>query len=296
MNPYPRISVWPGAPRQAKTVLSENSPWKLSDSTKRPRYLLLVAMLILTSPLSRAQTTNAVSREVSVFNFGQVTANIEPVSREVSVFNYGYNQLNVAVGSTVVLSGTSGGVLVTFTTEFPVTNVQVAVDYPQGLLTSWSVQPEPSLTGTAAVSNNNQVYVIFSPTNGQYISNTQNLGQITFFAISNQPSAFLPLVVDGVTAPLPGGAVYTPDATAEDGQVVVLNKRSLMRQWFGTNGQQYVTLYGLSGTNYTLEATTNLGVAADWHPFFAGLIPTNFIIVTPGAGLTNPAMFFRAQQ
>jgi len=246
---------------------------------------------------STASSVEAIAREVSLFNFGPHTASSsEAIAREVSVFDYGFNHLNLAVGSTVVLAGTSGGVPVTLWTAVPVTNVQVAVDFPQNLLTNWSVQPLSPLTGTAFVSNSSRLYVAFSPASGQSISNTQQLGQITFASASNQPSAFLPLPVASVTAPmLQDGTSYTPYKTAQDGEVVVLNQRSLLRQGRGTNGLEYLTLYGFSGTNYMVESTTNLKPPPIWQPLYT-LAPSNFIAATPGFGITNPAMFFRARQ
>ncbi|MDB6066648.1 MAG: hypothetical protein JWR26_2856 [Pedosphaera sp.] len=234
-----------------------------------------------------------ISREVSIF--AASTYNLDTISREVSIMNYGYNHLNLAVGSTVVLVGTTGSVSVALSTLATVTNVQVAVDFPQNLLTNWSVQPLPPFTGTASVSNGNRLYLTFSPTNGQNIDNTQLLGQISFASATNQPSAFLPLPVAGATAPMLDGSTYTPYLTAVNGEVVVLNKRSLLRQTPGTNNQESLTLYGLSGTNYTIESATNLIPPINWQPAYV-LTPSNFIAVTPALATTNPAMFFRAKQ
>jgi hypothetical protein len=334
MNPCPQASARLGAARHAGIVFWKEPPWRFRDFTRRLRCLMSLAFLILLPLLSQAQTNDAVSREVSLFNFGPATAagieaisrevslfNLGPptvagieaisrevsifdrgfntfdaVSREVSVFDYDFNHLNLAVGSTVVLAGTSGGVAVALWTAVPVTNVQVAVDFPQNLLTNWSVQPQSPLTGTAFVSNSSRLYLTFSPASGQSITSTQQLGQITFATASNQPSAFLPLPVASVTAPLlQDGTTYTPYKTAQEGEVVVLNKRSLLRRVWVTNGLESLTLYGLSGTNYTIESTTNLKPPAVWQPLFT-LTPSNFNAATPGLGTTNPAMFFRARQ
>jgi hypothetical protein len=260
-----------------------------------------------------AYGSEAISREVSVYNFGQPAYGSEAIAREVSVFNegiyigdaisrevslfnYGFNHFTLTVGSTVVLAGTSSNVPVTFSTLAPVTNVQVAVDFPQNLLTNWSVQPQSSLTGTAFVSNNSRLYLTFSPTSRQSISNTQQLGQINFASSSNQPSAFLPLPVASVTAPLLDGTTYTPYKALQNGEVVVLHTNSLLRWSRGTNGLEHLTLYGFSGTNYTIESTTNLNPPTIWQPAYTDVIPAGFVSVTPSLETTNPAMFFRAKQ
>jgi hypothetical protein len=235
----------------------------------------------------------AISREVSVFNAG--TYSLDAVSREVSVINYGFNHLNVAVGSTVVLAGTAGGVPMTFSTLAPVTNVQIEVDFPQNLLTSWSVQPQSPLAGSAMVLNSSRLFLTFTPPDGQTISNTQPLGQINFTSASSQRSAFLPLQVASAAAPMQDGAVYTPYETAQNGEVVVLNTNSLLRASRGTNGQEYLTLYGYSGINYTIESTTNLSPPVTWQPAFT-LTPEDLFVLSPGLATTNRETFYRARQ
>ena len=238
---------------------------------------------------------DTISREVSVFDFGQPAVNVEGISREVSLYDYGYNQLNLAIGSTVVLAGTSGSVPVTFSTLAPVTNVQVAIIIPPNLLTNWSLLPQAPLTGTALVSNSSRLYLTFSPATGQSIINTQQLGQITFASISNQPSAFLPLPVASAMAPMLDGAMYTPYKAIENGEVVVLNSNSLLRAYLGTNGTEYVKLYGFSGTNYMIQSATNLVAPINWQTVCT-LVPSSFIAVTPNLPTTNPAIFYRAKQ
>ena len=277
---------------------------------------MALALLILPPLFAQAQAYDAVSREVSLFNFGQPTASIEAISREVSLFNsgpapaarieaisrevsvfdYDFNHVSLAVGSTAVLAGTSGGVPVTFSTLVPVTNVQVAVDFPQDLLTNWSVQPQSPLAGTAFVSNSSRLYLTFSTASGQTINHTQQLGQISFASASNQSSAFLPLPVAGLAAAmLQDGTTYTPYKNTQDGEVVVLHSNSLLRVYRGTNGQEYLALYGFSATNYTIELATNLNPPIIWEPAYA-LTPSNLMVVTPGLATTNPAVFYRAKQ
>jgi len=77
---------------------------------------------------------------------------------------------------------------------------------------------------------------------------------------------------------------------------VVLHTNSLLRAFRGTNGQEYLTLYGLNDTNYTIESATNLAPPIAWQTAYTALTPTNFIALTPGFGTTNQAMFFRAKQ
>src|SRR6266851_1040090 len=90
MNPCPQASARLGAARHAGIVLWKVRPWRFRDFTRRLRFLMPLALLILLPLLSRAQTNDAVSREVSLFNLGPTTASsVEAISREVSLFNLG---------------------------------------------------------------------------------------------------------------------------------------------------------------------------------------------------------------
>lgn len=234
----------------------------------------------------------AISREVSIFDTAAYA--LDGVSREVSVFNYGYNSFNVSVGSTILLAGTTTNVSVTLSTLAPVTNVEVAVDFPPSLLTDWNVQVAPPMSGTLQISNNSRLYVTFNPPGGQGVSNTIQLGQLQFTAVDNQPSAFLPLTVADATAPMLDGEAYTPNKTFQDGEVIVLHTNSLLRLT-RTNGLASLTLYGFSGTNYTIQSTTNLLPPVQWMDAFT-LVPSNFIAIFPDLQMTNRATFYRAEQ
>src|SRR5258707_7304748 len=89
-----------------------------------------IALLIFGTLDCTAKTNDAISREVSIFNFGQPSDTFEAISREVSVFNrglytfdaisreasafnYGPNRLGLTIGTTALRAGDSGGVPVT---------------------------------------------------------------------------------------------------------------------------------------------------------------------------------------
>src|SRR5258708_6984714 len=60
--------------------------------------LLVLAAAILAPALTssgQAPPIDAISREVSVFNFGQSSASVEAISREVSVFNFGQDPISL---------------------------------------------------------------------------------------------------------------------------------------------------------------------------------------------------------
>ena len=51
--------------------------------------LFVLVFLPFTASTQLSHDSEAISREVSVFNFGQPSAEVEAISREVSVFNFG---------------------------------------------------------------------------------------------------------------------------------------------------------------------------------------------------------------
>jgi hypothetical protein len=238
-------------------------------------------------------TLDAISRELSVFNFGQGTATLEGISRELSVFNYGVNHMELTIGSTVLQSGAAGGVPITLYSLAPITNLQFTLNVPQNVLTNWTVQPAQAATGNLVLSNAGQLSLTFSPSNTSSFVNTQQLGQVNFFAISNQTSAFLPLRIAGASGPRPDGT-DTPIKAFHNGEVVVLHILSLVRASVISNGLENITLYGLPGTNYTIESTTNLGNPT-WSPV-ASVTLADFVYSTGPLPNTNAIIFYRARQ
>ncbi|HWN97424.1 MAG TPA: immunoglobulin domain-containing protein [Methylomirabilota bacterium] len=68
-----------------------------------------------------------ISREVSVFNFGQATANVEAISREVSVFNFGQPSASVeAISREVSVFSTTNGMLTPVILTHPTNQTVIA--------------------------------------------------------------------------------------------------------------------------------------------------------------------------
>jgi len=246
-----------------------------------------------------SQNLEAFSREVSVVNrgvFGVASQTLEANSREVSIHNYGSNVVTVSVGTTGVVAGNSGSVPVTLLSYLPLTNLSLAVDFPPTLLFNWTVQPQPSVAGSLTVSNGSRLYLTFSNATPGHVLSAAVLGQLVFASASSQPSAFLPLPVSSLKAPVVNyGYNSGSRVTSQNGEVEVLRTNSLLRVYPGTNGTRYLELYGLAGTNYTLQSTTNLAPPTQWTTVLTTLMPSNMVFLTPNLGTTNPVIFYRAQ-
>jgi hypothetical protein len=66
-----------------------------------------------------------------------------------------------------------------------------------------------------------------------------------------------------------------------------------LKQSSGSNPS--LLLYGQTGTNYVLQATTNLSVLGAWFPSTSFTLTNSFLLIDIGAP-TNKAMFFRANR
>ncbi|MGC9944006.1 MAG: hypothetical protein ABSE48_19440 [Verrucomicrobiota bacterium] len=167
------------------------------------------------------------------------------------------------------------------------------MDVPQNslLLTNWSVQAQSPLQGFVAASNKSVLYVNSNlPPDGLNLGTIQQSGQLTFAAVSNRPSAYLPLRVADGTALRADGITDAPLSSIQDGYVVVLNRQSCLHLSGDTNGLDYITLYGFSGTNYTIESATNLKAPIKWQPVF-DLTPSDFIGLLLGLPTNDEAIY-----
>jgi hypothetical protein len=246
-----------------------------------------------------SQSLEAISREVSVVNYGAggvPSTQSEAISREVSVRNVGVNVVTVAVGSAGVVAGNSGSVPVTLSSYLPLTNLSLAVDFPPTLLSNWTVQPQSPYAGSLFVSNSSRLYLTFSNATAGQTLPAAVVGRLAFASASNQPSAFLPLPVSTIRAPVVNyGYNSASQIAAQNGEVEVIRTNSLLRAYQGTNHTRYLALYGLAGTNYTLQSTTNLAPPINWTTVLTALMPSDMVVLTPNLGTTNRAIFYRAQ-
>jgi hypothetical protein len=83
-------------------------------------------------------------------------------------------------------------------------------------------------------------------------------------------------------APTPPQLFYRALQFSADPPILDLNAPTLL-------------LYGLNGTNYVIEATSNLGATNGWTPATNFMLTNSFQFIGIGSP-TNSAMFFRAKR
>ncbi len=234
---------------------------------------------------SQANSTNLIS--ISVTDDGIPLLN-DTKSFTVIVNPY----LELFLGSSVLRAGETGSIPISIVSSTLITNLGFAFGYPQSRLTNWEIQPTASLSASTSGSNN-MLFVSISSPDGIGLVGTQALGQMSFVAVSNQLSAFIPLVFSNAIGVGIDGAVI-PRNLFNDGRATVLGTQSLLEGALATNGQRYLILYGLPGTNYILQASQSL-LTPSWMDmgFFS---PSNFTLPILDIGNTNSPVFYRVRQ
>jgi len=111
--------------------------------------------------------------------------------------------------------------------------------------------------------------------------------------VTNHASAFLPLkplVQQAVNA----DGSLTTDFQPQAGQLVIIGRQPVLQALPATpEGARSLALYGNPGTNYQLQASTDLGNPEAWHNILS--IPmTNLTQIISGLDTNPPAIFYRA--
>src|SRR5207247_2540967 len=111
---------------------------------------------------------------------------------------------------------------------------------------------------------------------GHVLQGTQQIAELSFLAISNQHSAFLPLPISGASAVKPDGSIYTnyitPVAT-----VAVIQIKPLALPWLSIDSGRNLTVFGLLGATYQLQYSTNLALQNGWA-LWSSYVQTNGVI------------------
>lgn len=239
-----------------------------------------------------ATSVEAISREVSVFNFGQPSANAEAISREVSIFNYGVPPVVFSIGSTNVLGGETNQVPFVLQTVLDLTNLSLMLKTDDSHLQVLGVTPVSSeVVSTVLGTVSSNGHPIAFTLNPAVLPPTNRiLAWLNFQALTNGDSAIVPLTITDLTAIRAGGQAV-PN-TPVGGQVIIIMTKPIL--FVFSKPQFGITMYGMPGATYAVESTTNLA-PADWHEL-ERLLLSGPVLTIPG--LTNKAsqQFYRTEQ
>lgn len=241
-------------------------------------------------------TSEAISREVSVFNYGSLvepSTGTEAISREVSVINYGMPQIYFAVGSTNSVRDAVCQVPFSYQTYFPdLTNLSLTLLLDDSHLKVLGVTPvaaevQSVSLGTPGVNSHPISFILNS---GAVPLTNHTLAYLNFQGVTNLDSAILPLVV-GNLAGFRANGQYAPGSST-NGQVILIVNEPILFPF--QNAPLGLTMYGVPGTTYSVEATTNLA-----PPFWLdlqSLLETGATATVTGLSNRGPQQFYRARQ
>jgi len=234
------------------------------------------------------------ARSVNLISVSATDDGLPPLSAtnsfQVTVDDY----LELILGSLVLRAGQTGSVPLTVTNSSGVTNLSAFLYAPPNQLTNLALSALASelRSGTLTPQGPGLSKLSFSTTNGQILQPGQVLAHLNFTAISNQPSAFVPLLISNVISFQTNGLPLTR-TLANAGRAVVVGSQPLLEAAASTNPEPALTLYGQTGSNYLVQAALSpVGQPSRWQFFWQDTL-TNLSQALPPP--TNASfLFFRS--
>jgi hypothetical protein len=188
----------------------------------------------------------------------------------------------LSIGSTVLQAGRSGSVPVNFSSSEGVTDLSIVLDVPPGHLTNLALQalaPEINPASATIVPQAGTTALLhLAARPGQSILGFKQLAQLTFTAIANQQSAFVPLNALPFSATKAGGSLLT-GRPAQSGRAVVVGQEALLEATLDASGNRGLILYGKPSSTFAIEYTTSLTSSATWTRLTSGFSLTT--LATP---------------
>jgi hypothetical protein len=218
-----------------------------------------------------------------------------------SIAEAAYNAFGIefsalTLGSTITRAGSTGAVAITFNSSVPIREITAQLNVPTALLRGLMLSNLPPSVATATVISNtpNTALVHVVMQTGQTLQGALPFGQLWFTAISNQPSAFLPLRLTGTVLGKADGSSVS-NVLVQPGRVVLVAEQPLLEAFAAGNGTRSMTIYGKPWSAYALEYSTDLKNANGWrvhsrHPF------TGMFVNISGMHGNSGTYFYRAAE
>jgi hypothetical protein len=209
---------------------------------------------------------------------------------------YNYNQfLSLKIGSAIVRAGTSGSIPLDLNAS-SVTNLTMTMNLETNRFSSLTLQPLSPLLGSASLQaiDSNHIQISMSAASGQTFQGNQEIAQLNFSVLSNQPSAFVPFKPQTIQAKNADSSVTT-NIAVQSGRLVIIGNEPLLETTLNANQRRDLTLYGKPGASYQIEYATNLSNPSSWT-LLTRLPMTNLVQVLTGLDASKASMFLRASE
>ena len=200
----------------------------------------------------------------------------------------------LSLGNAVVLGGQAGVEPLYFSSSASVTNLVFSFSYDPTRLANWNLTSliAQATTGRVSVLSPSLASVNLSFGGGQLFHGTQAVAQLSFQAISNAHSAFVPLGITNAHVLNSAGQTIANDLI-QNGRIVLVGQEPLLEAGLNSNMSRLLTLYGKPGASYMTQWKTNL--MGGWHQGWR--IPlTNMVEAFSAVGLDGPVEYYRAYE
>ena len=217
------------------------------------------ACLAWTPSAAQASTTNLILIQVA-----DKTSPALNTSEAVLVVVLDY--VDMSSSWTSVQAGQNCSVPIYLSSSDGVTNLVLAVDWYSDRFTNPSFSLSAPRGTTASMQNQvTNLLIQLQTAAGQVLQGSNLVGHLSFQTAPSQPSAFVYLPLQILSAMKPNGIPYA-NPVPDMERVVVVNDVPLMESHASDGTNMNVTLYGKVGANFQLQGLTDLGVQESWQP------------------------------
>jgi len=226
----------------------------------------------------------------------RVTDDGDPPLSDVKTFSVQVlDYLEIGFDSTALLAGQNGQARLNVFSTGGLTNLSFALEAPLQRLTNFTIQPAVFAVGGASLQlmTNNALWINLTARPGLFLQGAQEAALLSFSAVSNQTSAFIPLRLSGPMATKFDGALVT-NVALYPGRVTVIGNEPLLEAMRGADGNMDLILYGRPDATYTLETSPTLA-PPEWQDSQSLTLSnvTGVILLPPP---TNASEFYRLRQ
>jgi hypothetical protein len=205
--------------------------------------------------------------------------------------------VELSLGSAALQSGQDACVPVyLISSSVPLNSVEFTLQFPTNQITNLSISSTNIAVGAAIIqsSSSSQAQFSVSALSGRSLQGPANIAQICFEALGAH-SGFVPLTMTGIQGTKSNGG-SVGNSAGGGGQVAVLAAEPLLQAGVGTNATFILTLYGIPGSNYVIQSSSDLG-GNQWQSG-TSMILSNVVnpIYVGGGGSNPPVQFYRVYQ
>jgi hypothetical protein len=178
------------------------------------------------------------------------------------------NAVQVSLSNVVVALGNTAVSTITVAASTPLTSLSFVLDAPSNrvsnIVVTSLIPSEATVTQSPAGAAHSTVTI--TALNGQVISGTQAVAQVSFLATANLVSAFSVGSVSPVTVTAANGQPV-PKGFGGNAQLVLVGAEPLCAPMFLSNGTPCLILYGPAANTFQVQSSTNPMVPGTWTPY-----------------------------